>query len=883
MPITHPLAFKPATLETTIGGGITAVEKYTDFASFPSPGMIGIIYIALDTDKAYLWDDNTMQYVPIDTQLTLVDNLNSSDATKALTANMGRVLNEKIIFQNEPTGFGLGGDGEVDKSTTTISFSDSSPDRTFSIQPTGSDFTYYYHGVEYVSTGDTVQIPDTEGLFWIYYEHGVLKQASSALEAEVVANHVLVAVVYWDATNKTAIYLADERHGSRMDGHTHSLNHFTRGTQFISGLSLTSILVDQTGNLDTHAQFGKGGGSIRDEDLITSSAAILSTVGFPIFYRLGGTGDWRKQTNAGFSVLNTGTGRLAYNQFTGGAWQQTEVGNAKFVLYHLFATNDLNNPLFSIMGQNEYDTVTNARLGATTEISNLVTGGMPFVEFVPVGTVIFQTSDSYSNSVKARIRSTGLGDDYVDWRFSAISPTVSSVSDHGNLAGLADDDHLQYHNDTRGDARYYQQSEFINVSAGAADAGKPVKLDAGGHIDASMINDADIDHNSVSGKQGGTTNEYYHLTATEYGNLHIPATVSDTASIDLTITGQQISGVVLPAGVDHDSLQNYAIGQHRVINDAGSETTELWSANKIIAQLALKISNSFLTTKGDLISRDASAIARLGVGSNGQILSADSTETTGLKWINNDTSKLGLVTIENYSGDLNNDIRFFGEKMWSDNGAYLLNLPTYIKKLDASFSAGDNGGLLGQGLSKTSSTWFYLYGMRKDSDGSFDYYADTSASAANIPSGWANPVLINAMLTDGSGNNEQLFQIGDTTFWKTGKLSYGGTGSTTAVTRTAAVPPGIPVLAYLAETLEINKPNTFVHSLITSLDQPDTAPSTTNFTVSAKASGVDGIRSSSSSVWVKTNTSGQYRSRESHITTVNIYITALAWKLMRSI
>ena len=34
--------------------------------------------------------------------------------------------------------------------------------------------------------------------------------------------------------------------------------------------------------------------------------------------------------------------------------------------------------------------------------------------------------------------------------------TPSGVSDHGALTGLADDDHTQYHNDTRGDARYLQ-------------------------------------------------------------------------------------------------------------------------------------------------------------------------------------------------------------------------------------------------------------------------------------------------------------------------------------------------------------------------------------------------------------------------------------------
>lgn len=36
--------------------------------------------------------------------------------------------------------------------------------------------------------------------------------------------------------------------------------------------------------------------------------------------------------------------------------------------------------------------------------------------------------------------------------------TGGGSSDHGTLTGLADDDHSQYHNDTRGDARYYTQS-----------------------------------------------------------------------------------------------------------------------------------------------------------------------------------------------------------------------------------------------------------------------------------------------------------------------------------------------------------------------------------------------------------------------------------------
>ena len=38
--------------------------------------------------------------------------------------------------------------------------------------------------------------------------------------------------------------------------------------------------------------------------------------------------------------------------------------------------------------------------------------------------------------------------------------------------------------------------------------------------------------------------------------------------------------------VDHDTLTNYVVGQHRVINDAGTGATELWSASKIDSEIS---------------------------------------------------------------------------------------------------------------------------------------------------------------------------------------------------------------------------------------------------------------------------------------------------------
>lgn len=84
--------------------------------------------------------------------------------------------------------------------------------------------------------------------------------------------------------------------------------------------------------------------------------------------------------------------------------------------------------------------------------------------------------------------------------------------DHGSLKGLTDDDHTQYHNDTRGDARYYQQSEFMASSAGATDAGKPIKLDTAGKIDSSMIPSSVGGGVQVIELAFGGTSAYYDST-----------------------------------------------------------------------------------------------------------------------------------------------------------------------------------------------------------------------------------------------------------------------------------------------------------------------------------------------------------------------------------
>lgn len=45
-------------------------------------------------------------------------------------------------------------------------------------------------------------------------------------------------------------------------------------------------------------------------------------------------------------------------------------------------------------------------------------------------------------------------------------------------------------------------------------------------------------------------------------STHVPATVADTGSVDLTISGQQISAAVIPGGIDHGEISGLGDDDH---------------------------------------------------------------------------------------------------------------------------------------------------------------------------------------------------------------------------------------------------------------------------------------------------------------------------------
>jgi hypothetical protein len=92
------------------------------------------------------------------------------------------------------------------------------------------------------------------------------------------------------------------------------------------------------------------------------------------------------------------------------------------------------------------------------------------------------------------------------------------ITDHGGLSGLTDDDHTQYHNDTRGDARYPLLTRTLNTIH---------SLSGGGDLSAdrsfSLVGDVSLPGNSMYyGTNGSGTRGWYALPsagAVDHGAL----------------------------------------------------------------------------------------------------------------------------------------------------------------------------------------------------------------------------------------------------------------------------------------------------------------------------------------------------------------------------
>lgn len=220
------------------------------------------------------------------------------------------------------------------------------------------------------------------------------------------------------------------------------------------------------------------------------------------------------------------------------------------------------------------------------------------------------------------------------------------------------------------------------------------------------------------------------------------------------------------------------------------------------------------------------------------------------------------LTLSNNASDATNDIDIAAGQAKDTGNSVMMSLASGLtKRLDASWVAGTNQGMLSSSLTIANTT-YHIFLMRVG--GSDDIGADTSASGANLVIDHSATHLrrIGSIVRTG-GAIKAFIQDGDTFMWQTPVEDIAATNpGTSAVTRTLTLPTGIRVQALLTivsdATTTTDCPGAI---LISELAAPDVAPS---LSVSNMFHYVTlaANNSAGGKVIVYTNTSAQVRSRQ---------------------
>lgn len=401
----------------------------------------------------------------------VVNNLTTNDATKVLSAAQGKILNDtKQNFISSPvngdivttdaTGQGQdSGKKFNDNGTTTndiwsaskiqglldtkagetlneskgfydrteFNLSWSNATRTITITRTGASFSFYVNNVKVTKNSDDLkQISNTEGMHFVYYDLNGVLQDTTTWSDDIILKYVPVCFVYWDATNGVSVPDAQiETHtANNFSGIIHLQQHRSVGTRYQSGLDL-SVNADGGGSNNNQIQVAGASGMIWDEDLGHSIPSRALTDNIPVLYRSGASGLWRMDATLPYIVRTTGSGRAAYNQYTAGAWQLTEITNNNFGIAYVYVCPSITNKWIVVMGQDQYNNLNLARDAAKIAPS---LGALPLQEFKLVGSIIFQTSNSYTNAAKSIIVTIDGTNPYVDWTTTNASADSATVN-----------------------------------------------------------------------------------------------------------------------------------------------------------------------------------------------------------------------------------------------------------------------------------------------------------------------------------------------------------------------------------------------------------------------------------------------------------------------
>lgn len=182
------------------------------------------------------------------------------------------------------------------------------------------------------------------------------------------------------------------------------------------------------------------------------------------------------------------------------------------------------------------------------------------------------------------------------------------------------------------------------------------------NVTLSLAGDVATPGNSMYyGTNAGGTRGFYALpagsavaTTTTTGTVTLAGDLGGTGATPsvirvngVSVTGTPTSGQVLTAssGTAAAWTTPASAPVTSVAGRTGAVTLAQADIANLTTDLAAKVGYATWTTKGDILAATgAGAVSRLAVGTNGQVLTADSTQTNGVKWAAAPASAWGSIT-----------------------------------------------------------------------------------------------------------------------------------------------------------------------------------------------------------------------------------------------
>lgn len=288
--------------------------------------------------------------------------------------------------------------GFVNRTDSTIAVDGSG---VVTLAPAVTSFVVYINGTKKTLTNtQTVTVTDDQTITYIYLDYsGVLQKSVSAWDITSGLN-IPVAICFKDGSTYA---LTDERHGHERNKAWHNWAHNNIGAMYKSGLTgtfgNTTLSVTQ--------------GVIYDEDLRADTGGTKTATS--LWYR-NATNGMRLVRGATACKSVSGGGVLQYDN---GSGTLQDVSLNSYTTNWVYCSNDTTEPIYTVVGQNNSNTLTLAR-NASAPTINLSTAEWKLIYKVIYQHTAGTPAGVFVEATDYRAVQTGV-------------PTASVITDHATL------------------------------------------------------------------------------------------------------------------------------------------------------------------------------------------------------------------------------------------------------------------------------------------------------------------------------------------------------------------------------------------------------------------------------------------------------------------